>query len=370
MPAASPPRPSVVVLGGGYGGINAAKALDDVADVTLVDPTDAFVHNVAAWRALVKPEWLERIFWPYEHLLAHGQFLRDRAVAVDGRRVTLASGDVLEPDYLVLATGSSYPFPAKLEEPDVVSARAEVRAAHEALLAADRALIVGAGPAGLELAGEIKAFYPDKHVTLADVSDDILTGPYDKPLRDELRRQLDALGIELRLGSALSELPSAPPATLAAIRIGTADGGELVADIWFRAFGVRPHSGYLDGGSLEERRDERGYVRVDEHLRIDGETNVFAIGDVSDADRDMAGVASRQAGVVAANVRALIAGEGELTSYETFPPIIAIPLGPEGGAGFIGDGVADAATISELKGQHMGIDSIASLFDAVPALAP
>jgi NADH dehydrogenase FAD-containing subunit len=50
-------RASVVVLGG-YGGINAAKALDDVAEVTLVDPTEAFVHNVAAWRALVEPDWL------------------------------------------------------------------------------------------------------------------------------------------------------------------------------------------------------------------------------------------------------------------------------------------------------------------------
>jgi NADPH-dependent 2,4-dienoyl-CoA reductase/sulfur reductase-like enzyme len=116
-------RASVVVVGGGYGGINAAKALDDVADVTLVDPTEAFVHNLAAWRALVEPEWLDRIFLPYEHLLQSGRFLRDRAVNVDGRRVTLASGDVLEPEYLVLATGSSYPFPAKTEEPNIASAR-------------------------------------------------------------------------------------------------------------------------------------------------------------------------------------------------------------------------------------------------------
>jgi apoptosis-inducing factor 2 len=365
----SPARPSVVILGGGYGGINAAKALDDVADVTLVDPTEAFVHNVAAWRALVEPEWLDRIFLPYEHLLAHGRFVRDRAVAIDGRRVTLASGHVLEPDYLVLATGSSYPFPAKTEEPDVASARSRFRAAHEALLAADRALIVGAGPAGLELAGEIKAFFPDKQVTIADVSDDILSGPYDQALRDELRRQLAALGVELRLGVALTELPSAPPATLAPIAIATADGGELVADIWFRAFGVRPHSEYLTGGSLDDRRDERGYLRVDKHLRVVGETDVFALGDVSDADRDMAGIAGAQAKVLAANLRALITGTGELTSYETFPPLIAIPLGPEGGAGFIGDGVADAATIADLKGRHMLIDSYAGLFDAAPNVA-
>jgi NADH dehydrogenase FAD-containing subunit len=355
-------RPSVVVVGGGYGGINAAKRLDDVAEVTLVDPTEAFVHNVAAWRALVEPEWLERIFFPYEHLLAHGRFLRDRAVAIDGRRVTLESGAVLEPDYLVLATGSAYPFPAKTEEPDIASARAQHRAAHEALLAADRALIVGAGPSGLELAGEIKAFFPNKQVTIADISDDILVGPYDQALRDELRRQLDDLGVELRLGTALAELPSVPPATLAPITIATADGGELVADIWFRAFGVRAHSEYLEGGALADRRDERGYVRVDEHLRVVGETQTFALGDLADADRDAAGIANAQAAVVAANVRALITGTGELTSYETFPPMIAIPRGPAGGAGLLGEGVADAATIADLKGRHMGTDHFAALF--------
>jgi NADH dehydrogenase FAD-containing subunit len=362
-------RASVVVIGGGYGGIKAAKALDDVADVTLVDPTEAFVHNVAAWRALVEPEWLERIFFRYEHLLADGRFLRDRAVAVDGRRVTLASGDVLEPDYLVLATGSAYPFPAKTEEPDIASAKARHRAAHEALLAADRALIVGAGPSGLELAGEIKAFFPDKHVTIADTAEDILTGPYDQSLRDELRRQLDALGVELRLGTVITELPSVAPATLAPIAIATADGGELLADIWFRAFGVRAHSEYLEGGALEDLRDERGYLRVDEYLRVVGETQIFALGDLADADRDMAGIANRQAGVVAANIRALITGTAELTSYAKLPPMIAIPLGPEGGAGILGDGVVGAATIADLKGRDMGTDSFAALFDTAPPLA-
>jgi NADH dehydrogenase FAD-containing subunit len=370
MTETSDNRASVVVVGGGYGGIHAAKALDEVADVTLVDPTEAFVHNIAGWRALVEPEWLDRIFFPYANLLARGRFVRDHAVAVDGRRVTLASGEVLEPDYLVLATGSSYPFPAKNEEPDVASARTRVREAHEALLAADRALIVGAGPAGLELAGEIKAFYPDKQVMVADVAADILTGPYDQELRNELRRQLDALGVELHLGAALDELPTAAPATLAQIAIATADGDKLVADIWFRAFGVHPHSDYLEGGSLDDRRDESGYVHVDEHLRVAGEDRVFAIGDLSDADRDMAGIANRQAGTVAGNIRSLISGTGELESWETFPPIIAIPLGPEGGAGFIGDGLAGSEQIAELKGQHMGVETLRALFDAVPAVAP
>ncbi|MDT7642930.1 MAG: apoptosis-inducing factor 2, partial [Pseudonocardiales bacterium] len=66
---------------------------------------------------------------------------------------------------------------------------------------------------------------------------------------------------------------------------------------------------------------------------------------------------------------ALITGTGELTSYETFPPMIAIPLGPEGGAGLLGDGVADPATIANLKGRHMGTDHYAELFDTAPPLA-
>jgi pyruvate/2-oxoglutarate dehydrogenase complex dihydrolipoamide dehydrogenase (E3) component len=202
-------------------------------------------------------------------------------------------------------------------------------------------------------------------VTIADVADDILTGPYDQALRDELRRQLAAMDVILQLGQTLSGLPDAEPATLDTIRISTADGTELRADIWFRAFGVRPHSDFLDKGSLADARDERGYVRV-EHLRIIEATNVFALGDVSDADRDMAGIATRQAAVVAANIRTLITDDGTLSTYEKIPTLIAIPLGPEGGAGSLGDGLASAATISELKGRDMGVANFVELFGATP----
>ena len=65
-------RPAVVVIGGGYAGSNVAKQLDDIADVTLVEPRDAFVHNVAALRALADPSWLPRIYLPYDRLLARG----------------------------------------------------------------------------------------------------------------------------------------------------------------------------------------------------------------------------------------------------------------------------------------------------------
>jgi apoptosis-inducing factor 2 len=173
----------------------------------------------------------------------------------------------------------------------------------------------------------------------------------------------------IRSLSPLSGLPDAEPATLDTIRISTADGTQLLADIWFRAFGVRPHSDFLDDGSLASARDERGYVRVDDHLRIVGGTNVFALGDLSDADRDMAGIATRQAAIVAANIRTLITDHRTLNTYEKIPTLIAIPLGPEGGARSLGDGLANAATISELKGREMGIANLNELFSATPTAA-
>src|SRR5271154_1568096 len=103
-----PARPTVVVVGGGYGGITVAKALDETTDVVLVEPKDAFMHNIAALRALVDPSWLPRIFLPYGDLLRRGRVVRDRAVLVDPHRVVTASGEEITAEYLVLATGSRY----------------------------------------------------------------------------------------------------------------------------------------------------------------------------------------------------------------------------------------------------------------------
>jgi NADH dehydrogenase FAD-containing subunit len=357
--------PSVVVIGGGYGGYKVAKALDGVADVTIVDPSDAFLHNVASWRALVEPEWLDRIFFPYDRLLRHGRFLRDLAVEVDGRQVTLASGTRLEPDYLVLATGSYYPSPAKWGEADSATARAGIRASHEALRGAGRVLVLGAGPSGLELAGEIKATFPDKRVIVADQAPDVLAGPFDQELREELRRQLDKLGVELALGSPLRGLPDLEPATAGNVSVTTDEGEELAADIWFRCFGVVPATGYLRG-ALAEARDEAGYLRVDDQLRVVGQERVFAIGDISDAERNMAGLAGFQADFLAANLTALITGEGALGHYQINPPMIAVPLGPEGGAGqFPGfDGVVPPEVVADVKGRAMLVDKHLEHFDA------
>jgi NADH dehydrogenase FAD-containing subunit len=363
MADSAPATPTVVVLGGGYAGIQVARPLDEVADVVLVEPKDGFVHNVAALRALVDPSWLERIYMPYTGLLGRGRVIRDRAVKADADRVVLASGAELSPDYLVLATGSGYPFPAKSDVPSTEAAHARVRTTHGALAAAGRVLLVGAGPVGIELAGEIKAVWPGKQVTLVDVAGDVLGERYRPDLKAELRRQLTDLGVVLLLGSPLRADPPTAPGDLRTFVVTTQAGSEVTADIWFRCYGVAPASDYLTGGLVSARRPD-GFVEVTPELRVAGQDRVFALGDVSAADPNKgAGAAGRQAPIVAGNVRALITGDGELARYQPAPASIIVPVGPEGGAGQRA-GAAElvpAEVVSQLKGRDMMVQRFAEL---------
>ncbi len=363
-------RPVVAVLGGGYGGFAVAKGVDEFADVTLVEPRDAFVHNVAALRALVEPEWLPAIFLPYDQLLANGRVVRERAVEVDADRVMLSSGEELTPDYVVLATGSSYPYPAKTGTDDTATAIHRYRQSHEELVRGQRVLIVGAGPTGLELAGEIDARWPEKQITILEPEPDILAGPYKQELRDEVRRQLEQRGIDFILGDALAGEPESPPATFGPFATSTITGRTIETDIWFRCYGLRPVSDYLRG-DLAGTRLPDGSIEVTRTLQVEGHPGVFALGDVAAADLKGAGRASRQAEVVIANIRALTKGS-ELQDYEPPPPAIVIPLGPTGGASELPgqEEIAGAETTAEIKGSHMFVERYRELFGlAEPAAA-
>jgi apoptosis-inducing factor 2 len=352
----------VAVIGGGYAGFAVAKGLDALADVTLVEPRDAFVHNVAALRALVDPEWLPTIFLPYDHLLADGRVVQERALEVDTGRVLLSSGTELTPDYLVLATGSSYPYPAKTDTDDTATAIRHYRHSHEELARAERVLIVGAGPTGLELAGEIQARWPSKQITILEPEPDILAGPYKQELRDEVRRQLEQRGVEFVLGDPLTSEPVGPPATFAPFAVSTHGGRAIEADIWFRCYGLRSVSDYLSGDLADTRRAD-GSIEVTPTLQVTGHPEVFALGDVADADLKGAGRASRQAELVITNIRALSEGRA-LTDYEPPPPAIVIPLGPTGGASELPgqDEVAGAEQTAAIKGSHLFIERYSELF--------
>ena len=164
----------VTIVGGGYGGITAAKALDDVAEVTLVEQKDTFVSHAAALRAAVDRDWAEKIFLPYDKLLTNGRVVHGTALTVRGTTVEVSGHGQIEADYLVLATGTAYPFPAKHMESSSVIAKARIERVHSNLEQSSRVLIVGAGAVGIELAGEITSAFPQVKVTMLEAADRIL----------------------------------------------------------------------------------------------------------------------------------------------------------------------------------------------------
>ncbi|MCW2915819.1 MAG: FAD-dependent pyridine nucleotide-disulfide oxidoreductase [Actinomycetia bacterium] len=356
---------TVAVIGGGYGGAAVAKALDQDTDVVLIEPKDAFVHSAGSLRALVQPDWAGNMFFPYDRLLQRGKVIRERAASVDPGGVTLASGERVNADYLVLASGSDYPFPAKMDTDFSGEALERLRATHAELAGAERVLVIGAGPVGLELAGEIKAVWPDKHVTIVDPAEQLVPG-FLPEMREDLHRQLDALGVELRLGTALTAQPPTEPGRAKTFTADTT-GGEISADIWFRCYGVSVNGDYL-GDGLVTARTPQGQVRVTETLNVDGHGHIYALGDLTDlAEAKMAGYAMKHAEVVAKNIIAQVKGEQPTAVYRPSPvPSILLPLGPNGGVGQVpspdGPTILPTRTVSEYKGADLFIGRFAELF--------
>ena len=346
--------------------MRAAKSLDTDLDVILIDPKDAFVHSAAALRALVRPDWAENIFFPYDTLLKNGTVIRDRAVGVDAQGVRLASGGRVDADYVVLASGSSYAFPAKMHTDVAEEALTALRQAHKELAGSGRVLILGAGPVGLELAGEIATTWPDKRVTIVDPSTELLPGFLPELVAD-LRGQLDALGVELRLGSALTAEPDVAPGIAGEFTAATESGSRLTADIWFRAHGSRIHTDFLDGAVP---RNERGQVKVTERLTVEGHDTRYALGDITDLpETKMAGFALRHAEVVAANIIAHANGEEPASTYTPLPIKVGLlPLGPTGGVGQFPDEhgapfQVPTETVVQMKGSEMMLGHFRELFN-------
>lgn len=164
------------------------------------------------------------------------------------------------------------------------------------------------------------------------------------------------------LASPLREGPPTPPGELATFTVAAGPGREVTADLWFRCYGVTPVSDYLVGDLVAARRPD-GFVEVTPSLQVAGQDRVFAVGDVGAADHKMAGIAGRQAKVVAANIRSLITGTGDLTPHEPSAPGIIVPIGPQGGSGQRpgSDELVAAEFVAELKGRDLMVDRFADL---------
>ncbi|WP_307871988.1 FAD-dependent oxidoreductase [Actinoplanes palleronii] len=243
----------------------------------------------------------------------------------------------------------------------------DLRETHQELAGTHRVLILGAGPVGLELAGEIKEVWPDKQVVVVDRTDQLLPG-FLPEVQDDLRRQLDKLGVELHLGTGLTAPPTIDAGRAGHVAVTTDHGDEIVADIWFRAFGVRTTTDYLADGTLTPLT-EQATVPVTERLNVQGYDHVYAIGDIAALpDPKMASYAMTHAEVVVQNITAQLAGDQPGTVWSpTAERRILLPLGTYGGAGQLptpdGAAPATAQMVYERKGADLFTAKFASRFN-------
>lgn len=357
----------VVVIGGGYGGITVAKGLDTLADVTLIEQKDQFVHHAAALRAAVDEVWEHAIFMPYSNLLKNGTFIQGTVQRIDGNTVHVFGQDPIEADYIVLCTGSTYPFPAKYATSKAAISKARLEQLHDNLAHATSALIVGGGTVGIELTGELATAYPDLQITIVEKHEELLGTPgYTDELRQEIRSQLSELGVRVVTGSELAYLPPHNVGELGHFTVATKNGEAVEADIWFQCHGAKPNTGYLIGTDYEKVLHPNGSIRVSETMQVAGYNNVYAVGDITDVrESKRADAARQQARVVIANIAAQLEGQDAEVVYHPTKEWVILPLGPMLGASQLIDSNGEARLLgpeetAEIKGTDLMVSVIRS----------
>ena len=344
----------IVIVGGGYIGTDLAKSLEHEADITLIEPRSHFVHAPAMIRAVVDPAVLDRALIPYDRLLNAGRIVHSHATQIDASGVTLANGERIAADYIVVATGSDNATPFKPTGDDVAELRKANERINAQLKAAHSIGIVGAGAVGVELAGEIAHAMPDKDVTLISGTDILfpdMPGKLGKSLADKLR----ALGVTLMLGTRAKNLHSTiePYAGSLTLR----DGSDETFDLIFPVLGSRARSELLKA-LPDTHMTSSNRIKVDQWFRPSSLPNVFAAGDAADAGDGMTIVAaSRQLPWLKTTLRGLISGKS-LDQMKPFKPWgpkapILIPLGPEHGNSFLGLFTAGDFLTRKLKGEDL-----------------
>lgn len=304
--------PRVVIVGGGFGGLYAAKALCHAAlDVTVVDRTNHHVFQPLLYQVATANLSPSQIAYPIRSVLRHQSnttvFLAEvMGIEVANRKVVLEDGELVY-DYLILAAGARHSYFAHPEwEPlapglktldDALDMRRRIllafeRAERETDLQRRRALltfvVVGAGPTGVELAGAIgeiackvlpldfRTFDPrEAQVILVEAGPRILpTFPLE--LSERAERSLERLCVEVRTGEAVTRMePDAVWIGANRIASGTV--------LW--AAGVAPSPLAC---ALGVPLDRTGRVVVNADLTIPGHPEVFVIGDLA-ACADAAG---------------------------------------------------------------------------------
>jgi len=309
-------RPRVVVAGLGDSGLLTAIHLAGAdVDVVGISSKPGLVSGQELGMRLARPD-----AWARDYRVGFDRFRRlDGAEVVHAeltgldpatRRVTVDDGHggaarAVPYDVLVVATGVTNGFwrrPALQTEAEVTATLAQ---AHERIAAAGTLLVVGGGAAAVASALQCANRWPALRVTLAFPGERALPQHHPRTWT-HVRRRLLAAGVALRPGHRAVVPDGFDCDRITAGPVAWSTGQEpLAADAVLWAIGrVRPNTGWLPPDLL----DAQGFVRVGPDLRITGLPDAFAVGDVAATDPLRTSARNRADRLVAANVRAHLAG--------------------------------------------------------------
>ena len=209
------PRPKhIVIVGSSFAGVHLARRLANSLptgySVILIEKNSHFHYTFAFPRFSVVGGQEPKAFIPFTSI-AKGvppgslSIIQDSAVRIDDGKVLLSSGQVVEYDFLAIATGASQPAPARLEATNKENACGELRGYQTAVANAYTIAVIGGGAVGVQLAADIKSYFPKKEVTLIH-SRDRLLGRFGVRLHNIAFEQLRKLGVDV----VLNERPKIP----------------------------------------------------------------------------------------------------------------------------------------------------------------
>ena len=354
-------KQTVAIFGGGVAGGVLAKRLMANFNVRLVDPLDYFEVPMAAPRNLVFPDFADAATFTFAEALPGVEHIRARLEewTAEGGIVRQEDGStsLVRADISVLATGNTFANPLMRAFSGTVTQRkAFYRRFHERLTASARILIVGGGPIGVEIAGEISESFPDKSLTLIEAGERILSGTSNKAAA-HATQVLRARGVTILTGEKLLDGMPADDIWAPGGEVRTNAGRNIAYDLIIWCIGGRPNTGYMKA-RFPNLLDGNGRICVDSYLRVRGESRLFALGDITDLDENkMAWHVGGHVDVAVANIRAVASGRAPTKSYRprTGDPRMAVTLGSRAGVAHMpGLGVVKASwLVRAAKAAHM-----------------
>jgi apoptosis-inducing factor 2 len=330
----------ITIYGTGISGVVLARRLADEFDVTVVAPTDYFEVPMAMPRLMVQPGFADKAIVSIADALPKARHIHGRLVELTDAG-GLVDGDdggrlMVTADITVLATGSRFTgqFIRALSG-SMQERKAAFYQLEASLSAARRILIVGGGPLGVEMAGEIIETWPGRSVTIVESGVRILGGTANSA-SVYAAKFLTKHGVTLLTGQRI-ETPL--PANGVSIEQGeacTSSGKRIAYDVMLCCIGGRPNTEYLRA-HFSDRLDADGRVTVTPHLLMEGEDRVFALGDITNLQENkMALHIAGQLSVAEANIRAMSLGRAPPQTYKakTGNRMMAVTLGSRAGVVF------------------------------------